>query len=436
MLATSLQRTLLDRARSAAVGGDLALAANLYRSVLDEDSGQTEALNGLALVAVAERNLDRAVELLERARALVPDDALTLSNLARLHQTAGNTHEAIRTYAAVLTLSPELYTARIALASLLEQAGDMERALPRYFRSIVDAQKDGRWMSDQSTPPSLRPLIRHAIQTVDQGRRTLYAQALQPMVDRYGRGELIRVEAALRVYLGELVAQYADERQRPNFLYLPGLPATPYLEKALVPQLAALEVGTHLIRAELDALLLSEAGVEAVFPSKDLEEANLSASHGVPAWNGYYFHRYGEKRPGNHLRCPETSKLLESLPLCRVRQHGPETLFSVLAPGTHLLPHRGVTNTRIVGHLALIVPEQCRLRVGGEEYSWVEGEAVLFDDTYLHEAWNRSHAPRVVLIFDLWNPYLTQPEREALAELVSAIGDFRLAAELPLDGQP
>ena len=77
------------------------------------------------------------------------------------------------------------------------------------------------------------------------------------------------------------------------------------------------------------------------------------------------------------------------LPLVRIREHAPEVMFSVLTPGTHILPHRGVTNTRVVCHLPLVVPEDCALVVGGEQHEWREGEAVAFDDTYEHEAWNR-----------------------------------------------
>ena len=117
------------------------------------------------------------------------------------------------------------------------------------------------------------------------------------------------------------------------------------------------------------------------------------------------------------------------MPLSRVPGHGPEALFSVFAPGTHLLPHRGVTNTRLVGHLPLVVPADCALRVGDRLHVWREGEVVVFDDTYEHEAWNRSDETRVVLIFDIWNPHLTPAECEALAALVPAIGEFRMAVD-------
>jgi aspartate beta-hydroxylase len=88
-----------------------------------------------------------------------------------------------------------------------------------------------------------------------------------------------------------------------------------------------------------------------------------------------------------------------------------------------------VTTTRVVGHLPLIVPNDCTLNVGGEEHAWQKGRAVVFDDTYLHEAWNRSNQVRVVLIFDLWNPYLDDPERLAVRDLIHSIGEFRHAVE-------
>jgi len=119
-----------------------------------------------------------------------------------------------------------------------------------------------------------------------------------------------------------------------------------------------------------------------------------------------------------------TSAAIESLQLVRIREHAPEICFSVLAPGTHILPHTGVSNLRVVVHLPLIVPADCAIEVGGEAHVWREGEAVVFDDTFEHQAWNRSEERRVILLMDTWNPHLDDIEREALAALVAGIGDF------------
>jgi aspartyl/asparaginyl beta-hydroxylase (cupin superfamily) len=98
-----------------------------------------------------------------------------------------------------------------------------------------------------------------------------------------------------------------------------------------------------------------------------------------------------------------------------------------------LLPHHGVTNVRVVGHLPLIVPADCALSVAGIEHRWRVGEVVTFDDTYLHEAWNRSDEIRVVMIFDLWHPDLTDVERMAMKDLQVALAGFSSRAT-QLDG--
>ena len=119
----------------------------------------------------------------------------------------------------------------------------------------------------------------------------------------------------------------------------------------------------------------------------------------------------------NCARCPRTAAILDALPLVRIREHAPEICFSVLTPGTHILPHRGVTNTRVVTHFPLVVPEDCALNVGGELRAWEAGHCFTFDDTFEHEAWNRGESNRVVMLMDCWNPYLTQIERDAVTEL-------------------
>ncbi len=103
-------------------------------------------------------------------------------------------------------------------------------------------------------------------------------------------------------------------------------------------------------------------------------------------------------------------------------------MFSALAPHTHIPPHTGVANTRLVVHLPLIVPDGCRFRVGNETRSYTDGEAWVFDDTIEHEAWNDSNEPRIILLFDVWNPRLSQWEQEMIAEISGALDEFNGAA--------
>ena len=102
-------------------------------------------------------------------------------------------------------------------------------------------------------------------------------------------------------------------------------------------------------------------------------------------------------------------------------------MFSVLQPHTHIPPHTGSTNARLICHLPLIVPPKCLYRVGFERREWKLGEAFVFDDTIEHEAFNNSDEVRVVLIFDVWNPLLTPAERDVVTALSLAVRDYNVA---------
>ncbi len=85
-------------------------------------------------------------------------------------------------------------------------------------------------------------------------------------------------------------------------------------------------------------------------------------------------------------------------------------------------------NGQQVLHLPLVVPRDCALNlVDRGEHRWEEGRLVMFDDTYLHEAWNRSDQTRIVLLMDCWNPYLSGVERQAVKRLVETISGINEA---------
>ena len=419
----------LEKARLLLSQGKVAEAERACEQVLEHSPESVEALNVCAIASLRDGKQFRAVAMLERAVRADPDNAISQHNLGRAYEAVGNTDGAIEALGRAVRLRPVYHVARVRLAALLEDRGETRRAVLHFARALDDAQRQARWLDAAGTPASLRPLVERAVTAVRSHRRAELVGLMDTLAGRYGRDALPRVEQALRIYLREEVPTYPDPRQQPTFLYLPGLPPAPYLDRALFPWIEALESSTADIRRELLELLPTADGSERVFTNEDLERQNLRSDQGPVSWTGYYFFRHGERRTDNCSRCPATAAAIYALPLCAVPGHGPEVLFSVFTPGTHLLPHLGVTNTRVVGHLPLIVPRDCALNVGGEIHEWREGRVVVFDDTYEHEAWNRSDETRVVLIFDLWNPHLTEVERAAVSDLVVAISDFRSATE-------
>ena len=420
----------IDAARHLADSGSILEAEQAFLEILREAPGETDALNFVAICAHERGRYAQALALIERARGVRGDDPVTLTNLGVTNAALGRLDQSIEALRAALKLAPDLFVARLRLAEVLERAGRANDALPMYFGAIFAAQGAGQWLSDETTAVGLRPLVLHAMRTVAAGRRQLFANLLAPLRERHGAAALARVEKCLAVYLTELPANYPDPKQRPKFLYFPDLPTKKYYEAELFPWYAALEAKMLAIREEMLAVLAADNGFEPFlghFDSDELE-GHLANAIGPPVWNAFFFFRHGVRHEENHRRCPQTSAALESVPLCHVRDHSPEVCYSVLTAGSHILPHHGVTNTRLVTHLPLVVPEDCALVVGGESHGWEEGRCFTFDDTFEHEAWNRSGRTRVVMLMDVWNPHLTEIEREALTTLVPAIGDFNHAA--------
>jgi aspartyl/asparaginyl beta-hydroxylase (cupin superfamily) len=137
-------------------------------------------------------------------------------------------------------------------------------------------------------------------------------------------------------------------------------------------------------------------------------------------WKALYLYKKEGPVKENFALCPVTSEFLmgDLLPwLCPLL----EMHFSILEPGTHIPPHNDLWNFSLNLHLAVVIPDRCRIRVGSENRSWDEGKCLLFDYSYEHEAWNESNERRVCLLADVWNPGLTIPEREGIVILINAI---------------
>lgn len=414
--------------------GDMAIAEREYSRLLDVCPDDAEALQFLASRLLERGDVTRAIELLLAAQQAQPTDAAILHQLGEAQMLAGDPNAAANSLRQGLEYAPGMFVARLRLGVVHEQQGRRHEAMLAYSAAMDAAQNRGRWLSDDTTAPGLREAVKHAAQYISAVRRELFDAIMEPLRERYGRSELARVDECLSIYLGGHAPATPDPRQRPKFLYFPGIPSQPFYPNERFPAHAELEAAVDVVREELLAVLSHTQDGIVPFLGTDSATAiaaNLLGSSGrqEPAWDAFFFYRHGVRHHANGARCPRTSALLDSMPLVRVRDHAPETLYSILRPGTHILPHRGVTNTRLVTHLPLIVPSDCALRVGGETHVWKEGQCVTFDDTFEHEAWNHSEQVRAVLILDSWNPDLSAAEQAAVADLVAAIGDFNRTSE-------
>ena len=171
----------------------------------------------------------------------------------------------------------------------------------------------------------------------------------------------------------------------------------PIFDKALFPWVAELEAQVPAIRRELQALLGERHRLPA-FHELSPEVGMITSDD---QWKTFAFLGYGMRAERNLARCPDTARALQGIPGVRT------AFFSILEPGKRIPPHRGPYNGVLRLHLGLVVPEpreRCWIEVGGQRYSWREGEAVVFDDLYLHQVHNDTDGVRVVLFVDFERP--------------------------------
>ncbi|PCD04033.1 hypothetical protein COC42_06910 [Sphingomonas spermidinifaciens] len=240
-----------------------------------------------------------------------------------------------------------------------------------------------------------------------------------------GRQVPPRVGEAIELLLGRRELHL----QQPSMFYYPGLAQRAFFERAEFDWVPAVEAAIAAIRDELAALL---AGDEAFAPyvKSDPDQPAL-ANHLLddPAWGAVHLFEGGRPHPVHAARCPATMAALRQAPQPAIGTRSPMALFSRLKPGTHIRPHHGVFNTRLICHLPLVVPEGCGIRVGTDTREWREGELLIFDDSFEHEAWNRGSSDRVVLLFEVWRPDIGAEERAALTALLGAVESHGIAAE-------
>ena len=319
----------------------------------------------------------------------------------------------------LLAVEPVNVRALILKGDLLAEAGE-DRAAASFYSSALR-----RAPPTAETPPDLREGLGRA-QARLRGYAAAYEAWLRERLAAFaGAEEGRRFEQALDLLLGRTQIY----RQEPQVFYFPELPQIQFYPS--FEWMAALEAETPAIRAEAAAVL---ADAEAFTPYVEAEANRPRVDQfGLmqrAEWSAFHLWKEGAPVAAALARCPATAAAVERLPLCRMPGRTPTVLFSLLRAGAHIPPHTGYVNTRLICHLPLIVPPVCEFRVGNETRPWVEGSAFAFDDTIEHEAWNRSAADRVVLIFDVWRPELSAGERArvtAMFEAIDAYGGERTA---------
>lgn len=209
--------------------------------------------------------------------------------------------------------------------------------------------------------------------------------------------------------------------------YYPGLAAHEFWDRKdawwcnhVEESVATLERFYPDIKAEMLALRKS-ALQQYRQPNVACTERELSTDgettllHKDGDWNVLYLQLEGADCSEQRALAPIASRIARSL-----KRASGHALFSVLDPGTHILPHCGPSNHRLRLHLGLVIPQPCSIRVGEETRTWEEGKVLVLDDAFEHEVRNDSSEQRIVLLVDVWHPHFSEKEILFLEQMRTA----------------
>jgi aspartyl/asparaginyl beta-hydroxylase (cupin superfamily) len=416
--------------------------------VSTEEENRLRALVQQSDRAHAAGDPSRAMQLLVEAQKLVPDHPLVLNTTAIRALEAGHPVQAAELLRRAIARDDRDPALWVNLAAALGQLNDhdkqawaIEQALviePRHLQALLEKARLTRLRDPRAAaviyenalksipsgaklPQSLRPAIIEAAEQVRANADAL-AKHIEERVGAVPGPHSPRMEHAL----GALVGKRAIYHPQPTQLHVPLLPALEFYPRQEFPWLESLEAATPVVREEFERVFAED---------QDSLQPYIAYPDGVPLdqwrelnrsrrWSAYFLWRDGKPVDANVARCPRTAELLRTLPMHDVAGHAPSVFFSILDAGAHIPPHTGVTNSRVIVHLPLVLPGSCRFRVGSTTREWRMGEAWVFDDTIEHEAWNDSAIPRAILIFDVWNPFLTPDERAVIRQAIPAVADY------------
>jgi beta-hydroxylase len=173
------------------------------------------------------------------------------------------------------------------------------------------------------------------------------------------------------------------------------VPNKPVISVEQFPELKPLSENWEIIRDEA-VRLFDEGFIRAAAKNNDWGFYSFFKS----GWKRFYLKWYDDFLPSANTLCPKTVELLKSIPSV----HG--AMFAMLPPGGKLGAHRDPFAGSLRYHLGLVTPNsnKCRILVDGVECVWRDGEAFMFDETFIHSAENQTDVNRIILFCDVERP--------------------------------
>ena len=283
--------------------------------------------------------------------------------------------------------------------------------------NIKDELKNDILARRQNLSPDKQKLLQERLdgqfsQSISQRLLVQIDEMMSDALIKYGSEALERLQQSIAIFKGGKKPAGADPRQVADNLFIPGLCAKPWHNPEDFKWVPTMEGSFDVIRKELLALLKTEVEFNPY-------QHPYTKELGWNGWGTYSLYRTNTWDEERCQLCPETVKAIGQTP------HGlRECMFTKLHPGSHITPHSGGSNVVLTCHLGLVIPSGCEIRVDEETRGWEEGKCLIFDDSYMHEVWHKGTETRMVLLWDIWHPDLTEIEVDVLKMIFPIIDKY------------
>jgi aspartate beta-hydroxylase len=410
---------MAQQARELARLGRAAEAALLWERILAADANHTEALLSLSTRALAHGDAASALKMLEHAATSAPNDPMVHVYTAVALKDLGRPADEMAAVGRALAVDPYFYPALLHKGMLLERLGKRRQAA-RVFKDVLNIMPD-----PEQEGPRFRKAAEHARTAIQENQQSLERHLDSVLADlrsRHSAARLDRFEETVKVVTGAK-KRYAPD---PVMLHFAQLPPLQFYDNDLFPWIPELEAAAGDIRRECEAVLAEHRSEFVPFIQYPPGAAadRWQDLNNSPRWAAYILWQNGQREDAHCERCPYTAALVESLPLARAPGFWPNVHFSALEARTALPPHNGDTNARVLVQLPLVLAPGNSVRVGNDSRQWQYGKACVFDGSVEHESRNDGDGTCAQLVFDVWNPYLTEAERDLVGGLLTGVRDY------------
>lgn len=425
------ERFSANQVQETLMSGNYEQALIMAKSVLTEHPTDVYCLSVVANDDFSKGNLDSAKNHLLNALEIEPNELNLNRNLGLLYNRQGEFKASVEVFIRAIEHN---FEHQEILLDVLLMGISLDKILPELSVRLINLVfKSSPALHTAYMNNEELPLIVEASQIangiVRDYKYVHQKKALEVISLGFEEKEKQRLYEFLDVFHGFKQPVSKHKMQNPTYHVFPDLEAKPFYQTNQFDWVANLENSWQEIKQELVSIYKRDSDVKPYIDGVLTGVEGLDSLADSLDWSSVHLIKAGQYNQDLLDKCPITRDIIQKIPLPLLDGNAPEAFLSVLKPGAEIKPHYGLSNIKLTVHLGLEIPDGCAIRVGDETQTWENGKVLIFDDTFEHEAWNRSNSERMVFILEIWHPDLTVLEKQGIQKVMELQHNMSVLSE-------